>query len=38
VAASVLPLDLAHDEINERLGQPGDYTRAVDAFIAAAMR
>lgn len=38
VTASVLPLDLAHDEINERLGQPGDYTRAVDAFIAAAMR
>lgn len=38
VAASVLPLDLAHDEINERLGQPGDYTRAVDAFITAAMR
>lgn len=30
----VLPVALSHGEINETLGIPGDYTRAVDVFIA----
>ena len=29
----VLPLDLSHGDINEKLGLPGDYTRQVDAFL-----
>lgn len=30
----VLPQDLRHGEINKKLGEPGDYTAAVDAFLA----
>lgn len=33
--ASVLQQDLSHKGINQQLGQPGDYTAAVDAFIGA---
>lgn len=29
----VLPQDLSHSEINQRLGLPGDYTKAVDTFL-----
>jgi hypothetical protein len=32
--AQLLPEPLSHREINDTLGLPGDYTRAVDAFIA----
>ena len=32
--AQVLPEPLSHREINDTLGLPSDYTRAVDAFIA----
>jgi arylformamidase len=32
--ASVLPVALSHGQINATLGEPGDYTRAVDAFLA----
>lgn len=31
--ASVLPRDLRHGEINEKLGEPGAYTDAVEAFL-----
>lgn len=31
--AIVLPENLSHEQINAALGQPGAYTRAVDAFI-----
>jgi len=31
---TVLPQDLAHDQVNDRLGVPGRYTDAVDAFLA----
>lgn len=31
--ARVLPEDLSHEEINERLGLPSDYTAAVEAFM-----
>jgi len=30
----VFPRDLTHEEVNRTLGLPGDYTDAVDAFIA----
>jgi len=30
----VLPVDLAHNQINTELGKPSAYTRAVDAFLA----
>lgn len=33
-SARVLPEPLSHREINDTLGLPSDYTRAVDAFIA----
>ena len=33
-AARLLPEPLSHREINDTLGLPGDYTRAVDGFIA----
>jgi arylformamidase len=33
--AQVLPQALSHGEINDRLGLPGAYTAAVDAFLAA---
>jgi acetyl esterase/lipase len=32
--APVLPEPLSHTQVNDTLGLPGDYTRAVDAFIA----
>lgn len=32
--AQVLPEALRHDQINAELGLPGDYTRAVEAFMA----
>ena len=32
--ASVLPVALSHGQINATLGEAGDYTRAVDAFLA----
>lgn len=32
--ADVLPVPLRHMELNDRLGLPGDYTAAVDAFLA----
>ncbi|MCG2585050.1 alpha/beta hydrolase [Massilia sp. TS11] len=32
--AEVLPQPLNHGQINDKLGTPGDYTAAVDAFIA----
>lgn len=31
--ASVLPTPRSHRQINEELGAPGDYTRAVDVFL-----
>jgi arylformamidase len=31
--AQVLPVDLSHAEINDLLGAPNPYTRAVDAFL-----
>ena len=34
VRVEVLPQALSHGEINVRLGQPGAYTDAVDAFLA----
>ncbi|AIF46996.1 alpha/beta hydrolase [Dyella japonica] len=33
VRASVLPEPLTHGQINATLGEPGDYTGAVDAFL-----
>jgi arylformamidase len=33
---SVLPVDLAHGEVNERLGTTGAYTEQVDAFLRSA--
>lgn len=36
--AQVLPQDLSHMDINDRLGLPGVYTDAVDAFIAARLK
>ncbi len=33
VHVQVLPQDLSHRQINETLGLPGAYTRAVDAFL-----
>lgn len=33
---TVLPVDLGHGEINERLGTPGAYTDQVDAFLSSA--
>jgi hypothetical protein len=33
VQAEVLPQDLSHREVNVELGEPGAYTRAVDAFL-----
>ena len=38
VRVQVLPQDLSHSQINEHLGLPGDYTRAVDAFLAPLLR
>lgn len=35
--ASVLPVALAHDEINRKLGGAGDFTDAVDAFLHATL-
>jgi arylformamidase len=35
VSVTVLPQNLTHEEINETLGLPGDYTKAVDGFISA---
>jgi len=32
--ARVLPQDLSHEEINEQLGTPSDYTAQVEAFMA----
>jgi len=32
--ARVLPENLSHGEINERLGEPSDYTAQVEAFMA----
>ncbi|MFP8965182.1 alpha/beta hydrolase fold domain-containing protein [Pokkaliibacter sp. CJK22405] len=32
-SSAVLPEDLSHRQINDELGQPSDYTSAVDAFI-----
>lgn len=32
--ARVLPEDLSHEEINEQLGEPSDYTTQVEAFMA----
>ncbi len=37
VAATVLPVDLSHREINVDLGRPGGYTENVDAFIRAVL-
>lgn len=36
--APVLPEDLTHMQIDDNLGLPGDYTDAVDAFIAARLK
>jgi arylformamidase len=36
--ASVLEENLSHREINARLGEDGDYTRAVDAFLDELLR
>ncbi len=33
-ANQVLPVNLAHNQINTELGKPGPYTQAVDAFLA----
>ncbi len=38
VAATVLPVDLSHREINVELGLPGAYTDSVDAFLRAALQ
>ena len=35
--STLLPLDLAHNQINTELGKPGAYTRAVDGFLAGIM-
>lgn len=35
VRAQVLRQDLSHEDINQTLGQPGPYTQAVEAFMAA---
>jgi hypothetical protein len=35
VRAQVLPQALSHAEVNKRLGEPGDYTAAVDRFLSA---
>ena len=35
--STLLPLDLAHNQINTELGRPGAYTRAVDGFLAGIM-
>lgn len=37
-SAPVVPQPLTHEEINENLGLPGDYTDEVQAFIAARLR
>jgi len=34
----VLGEDLSHREINEQLGEDGDYTRAVESFVDALLR
>jgi acetyl esterase/lipase len=34
--ATVLPVELNHAQINAQLGEPGDYTDTVDAFLASA--
>ncbi|EIM03891.1 hypothetical protein LRK24_08670 [Rhodanobacter denitrificans] len=31
--AQLLPEDLSHEQINEQLGAPGDYTTEVEAFL-----
>ena len=31
--SQILPLDMAHNQINKVLGKPGAYTKAVDAFL-----
>jgi arylformamidase len=33
IAAEVLEVDLSHGDINKNLGQPGDYTAKVEAFL-----
>jgi acetyl esterase/lipase len=33
VTVQLLPLDLSHGQINQQLGLPGDYTRAVGQFL-----
>ncbi|PZP58351.1 MAG: esterase [Pseudoxanthomonas spadix] len=38
VAVQVLPEDLSHMQINRSLGEPSDYTRAVDAYLASAVK
>jgi arylformamidase len=38
VAVQVLPEDLSHMQINRSLGEPSDYTRAVDAYLAGAVK
>jgi arylformamidase len=35
VSTQILPQDLTHEQINETLGLPSDYTKAVDQFISA---
>lgn len=34
----VLPQDLSHSDINQRLGLPGDYTAAVDTFLRSLLK
>lgn len=38
IAIQVLPEDLSHMEINRTLGEASDYTRAVDAYLAKAVK
>ena len=38
VTVQVLPEDLSHMQINRTLGEPSDYTRAVDAYLATAVK
>jgi arylformamidase len=38
VSTQILPQDLTHEQINETLGLPEDYTNAVDQFISAQLK
>lgn len=38
VTVQVLPEDLSHMQINRTLGEPSDYTRAVDAYLATTVK